>query len=443
MRSAIVLGAGIGGLLAAGALSRAFEHVVVLDRDQIPDTPMPRIGVPQGPQVHAVMKRGELAIESILPGFRESLAEAGGTTLRVGLDFRVFEGGGWHPRRYLGITLSSQTRALLEQVIRQRLLANGNVALHPRRRFRGLTFNESGVVSGVIIEGDGREDLSADLVIDAMGRGSPIPDWLAREGFGQAPSVSTGIDLHYSTILFHVPERWRGEPWCLVLRATAPDKVRGATVVSIEGDRWLLSMVTRFDDRPPTTVPDCLAFLDGLESPEIFNRIRHAVPASKARRFHIPESKVRFFSRMPRYPTGLLPLGDVIGTFNPLLAQGMTVAAVHAEILGDMLERRINAGGSLDLAGLAGDYIPAVTDVSQKAWTAGAYADHLYPRTWRELPGNFEPYHRFRKALRKAIDADPVIHRQAVRVAQLLEPSWVLPRDEILARFAEPDHGGS
>ena len=439
MHSAVVLGAGIGGLLAAGALSRVFERVVVIDRDQIPDRPVPRVGVPQGPQVHAVMKRGELAIESILPGFRECLAEAGGTTLRLGLDFRVFEGGGWHQRRDLGITISSQTRALLEQVIRRRLLANGNVILHQRRRFRGLVTNAEGVVTGVTVEGEDTENLPADLVIDAMGRASPVPDWLARNGIGEAPSVSTGIDLYYSTILFHVPERWRGEPWCLVQRATAPDKIRGATVVSIEEDRWLLSMVTRFDDRPPTTVPDCLAFLETLESPEIFNRIRHAEPAAKARRFHIPESKIRFFNRLPGYPMGLLRAGDVIGTFNPLLAQGMTVAAIHAETLGKKVARHIGGDGNLDLKGLADDYIPAVTNVSERAWRACAYADHVYPRTRGVMPENFEGYHRFRKALRKAMDANPEIHRQAIRVAQLLEPSSILPRDEILSRFAEPD----
>lgn len=439
MRNAVVLGAGIGGLLAAGALSRFFERVIVLDRDRIPDTPTPRVGVPQGPQVHAVMKRGELAMEGLLPGFRERLAAAGGTTLRVGLDFRVFEGGGWHPRRDLGFTISSQTRALLEQVIRERLLANGNVSLRQRLRFRDLILDGGGVVTGAVVEGGGREEVRADLVVDAMGRGSPVPDWLARNGHGEAPSVATGIDLYYSTLLFHVPERWRGEPWCLVQRATAPDKVRGATVVSIEEDRWLLSMVSRFDDRPPTTPSDCLTFLEGLESPEIFERIRHAEPATKARRFHIPESRVRFFDQLPGYPSGLLPLGDVIGTFNPLLAQGMTVAAMHAETLGEMIAKNINAAGGLDLAELAADYIPAASALSHRAWTTGAYIDHVYPRTGGERPANFEAYHHFRRALRRAMDADPEIHRRAIRVAQLLDPSSVLPREPILAEFGSDE----
>ena len=436
MNTAIVLGAGIGGLLAAGALSRHFERVLIVERDRLPTTPEPRVGVPQGPQVHAVMKRGEIAIETVLPGFRDRLAAAGGQTMRVGLDMRFYEGGGWHPHRDLGFTISSQTRSLLEHVIRQRLFENGNVILHERCRFRELVIGGDGTVGGVIVDADGLQTLAANLVVDAMGRASPVPGWLSTKGFGATLSMITGIDVAYSTILFHIPDKWRGGAWGRVLRATPPGHVRGATIMPIEGDRWLLSMVGRFDDRPPTELAACLAFTKELETPEIFERIRYAEPAAKAKRFHIPDSRASRFDKMPDYPLGLLPLGDVIGTFNPMLAQGMTIAALHAETLGEKLVAHQRDGQALDLANLAADYIPAVTKLSVGAWTAAAYADHLYPKTQGELPADFAEHHAFRRALRRVIEVDPEIHRLAVRVQQLLDPPSVLPRDEILARGA-------
>jgi hypothetical protein len=79
--------------------------------------------------------------------------------------------------------------------------------------------------------------------------------------------------------------------------------------------------------------------------------------------------------------------------------------------------------------------MPAVSALSHRAWSTGAYVDHLYPRTGGERPANFEAYHHFRKALRRAMEADPEIHRRAIRVAQMLDPSSVLPRDRILAEF--------
>ncbi|MDA0340852.1 MAG: hypothetical protein O3B74_04545, partial [Proteobacteria bacterium] len=274
MKTAIVLGAGIGGLLAAGVLARHFGHVLILERDQLPATPRPRLGVPQGPQVHAVMKRGENAIEAILPGFRQRLEAAGGTTVRVGLEMIVHEGGGWHPANDIGFTLSTQTRALLEQVIRAGLLERANVTLRQGCRFRNLVFDQDGRVAGAAFEAafgaGGLQQASADLVIDAMGRASPVPERLAERGLGQAPVSVTGIDLSYSTLLLHPPEQWRGQAWVRVLRATAPEHTRGATLFPIEGDRCLLSLVSRFGDRPPTALEECIAFTESLEAPEIF-----------------------------------------------------------------------------------------------------------------------------------------------------------------------------
>jgi len=43
-RHAIVVGAGIGGLAAAKALSSLFETVTVLERDALPSEPIARIG---------------------------------------------------------------------------------------------------------------------------------------------------------------------------------------------------------------------------------------------------------------------------------------------------------------------------------------------------------------------------------------------------------------
>jgi len=45
--AAVVVGAGIAGLTAARTLADRFDRVVVLDRDRLPDDPVPRRGVPQ------------------------------------------------------------------------------------------------------------------------------------------------------------------------------------------------------------------------------------------------------------------------------------------------------------------------------------------------------------------------------------------------------------
>jgi glycine/D-amino acid oxidase-like deaminating enzyme len=42
---AIVIGAGMGGLLAARALAEHYDRVTVIERDELPEAPEPRKGV--------------------------------------------------------------------------------------------------------------------------------------------------------------------------------------------------------------------------------------------------------------------------------------------------------------------------------------------------------------------------------------------------------------
>lgn len=115
----VVLGSGIGGLLAAGVAARHFDRVLIIEKDAIPEQPGARKGVPQGPQIHAIIKRGENAITGIFPEFPERLRQAGAMTMRLGHDLEIYEGGDWHPRRDFDLSLFTQTRFLMEHVIRE------------------------------------------------------------------------------------------------------------------------------------------------------------------------------------------------------------------------------------------------------------------------------------------------------------------------------------
>ena len=64
-RHAVVIGAGMGGLAAAKALSPYFEQVTALERDALPDNPAPRPGTPQDRHIHGLLPddgRAKLAI---------------------------------------------------------------------------------------------------------------------------------------------------------------------------------------------------------------------------------------------------------------------------------------------------------------------------------------------------------------------------------------------
>ena len=78
---AVVLGAGIAGLLAATVLAERFSRVTVVERDRLPDKSIDRRGAPQGRHLHSLLSRGWQTIDALLPGFLAELVSEGATVI--------------------------------------------------------------------------------------------------------------------------------------------------------------------------------------------------------------------------------------------------------------------------------------------------------------------------------------------------------------------------
>jgi 2-polyprenyl-6-methoxyphenol hydroxylase-like FAD-dependent oxidoreductase len=74
---AVVLGASMGGLLAARVLADFFENVTVVERDVLSDDPANRRGVPQGRHVHALLPSGAQILDALFPGILNELVADG------------------------------------------------------------------------------------------------------------------------------------------------------------------------------------------------------------------------------------------------------------------------------------------------------------------------------------------------------------------------------
>lgn len=75
--TAVVLGASVAGLLAAGVLSDFYSEVTVVERDELSDQPVTRRGVPQGVMPHIPAARGMRIMDELFPGFLDELVVAG------------------------------------------------------------------------------------------------------------------------------------------------------------------------------------------------------------------------------------------------------------------------------------------------------------------------------------------------------------------------------
>ena len=119
-RHAIVVGAGMGGLAAAKALSSSFKTVTVLERDALASEPIARTGTPQARQIHVLLRGGLDALNELFPGFKSELECAGAIRVRVGTLPRLeMPGFDPFPRRDLGFDICAMTRPLVESVVRR------------------------------------------------------------------------------------------------------------------------------------------------------------------------------------------------------------------------------------------------------------------------------------------------------------------------------------
>jgi 2-polyprenyl-6-methoxyphenol hydroxylase-like FAD-dependent oxidoreductase len=82
-KHAIVIGAGMGGLATAAAVSDHFERVTVLERDVLPLTACSRPGTPQDNHLHVLLIGGLRALDELFPGFADDLARAGAVPIRL------------------------------------------------------------------------------------------------------------------------------------------------------------------------------------------------------------------------------------------------------------------------------------------------------------------------------------------------------------------------
>jgi 2-polyprenyl-6-methoxyphenol hydroxylase-like FAD-dependent oxidoreductase len=433
-RHAIVVGAGIGGLAAAKALSPFFETVTVLERDALPSEPIARIGTPQARQIHVLLRGGLDALIEFLPELETELERAGAVRVRVGSQARLeLPGFDPFPPRDLGFNYLSMTRPLLEFVVRRLIERQSNIALISHCRVTQLLESpDRTAVTGVRYDdADGRgTELAADFVVDASSRGTLTLELLDRVGLPRPEERQIGIDLHYATAMFRIPSSAPSD-WRAVLHRPAAQSGRGGLLVPVEDDCWQVNLTHMHDGIAPENVEDFIAFARTLRTQTIYAAIKDAVPLGPIYRFVFPCSIRRRFEALERFPDHLLPLGDAICRFNPAFGQGMSVAAQQACALRQLIEARMSNANPLK--GLARPFFAAVQDFLAAPW-ATAESDFIFERTRGQRPKDFDERLNFNSALLRLASEDATVHQIMSAVTHLVKPFSALRDPRIVGR---------
>jgi 2-polyprenyl-6-methoxyphenol hydroxylase-like FAD-dependent oxidoreductase len=378
---AVVLGASMGGLLAARVLADFYDTVTVVERDELPNHPDVRRGVPQGRHVHVLLARGAQIFDELFPGLLDELVADGAPVWDDGELSKLHLSFGGHDILRSGtvtkdpkaLAIHMPSRPFLECHVRQRLQAMSNVTILSAHEVVGLAATaDRRRVTGVrvVSRNNGAErELTAHVVMDAMGRGAHTPALLESLGYGRPAEDHIVMHTNYVSQLLRIPAGTLSE--MLVDIGPAPDRPAGMFLSGYENDTWMFTVFGMVGHQPPRDLSGMLSFAEEYCPPHLTAAIRAAEPIGDVAHHHMPSSQWRRYDKMSRLPDGLLVCGDAICSFNPIYGQGMTIAALEAVALQACLRR-----GDTDLPRR---YFRASAKPVGVAWQMVASLDLAFP----------------------------------------------------------------
>lgn len=348
-KKAVVLGGSMAGLCAAGALAPHFEEVLVLERDELPEDAEHRRGVPQSKHPHFLLNSGRRAIGELFPGFEDDLIAAGGLHLVASMDTAYLEGPGWAPRKQGTMTMVYSSRILIERVLRDKVRKLSNISIREGVSVRGLeTEGSPGRVTGVTSSAaDGVEErIEADLVVDALGRGSSVSDWLVGAGWPEVPVMTLDAKVTYTSRWYDLPAPAdRPDAWWWQHMVVMPTQDKGehppeheflVNFFPIEGNRSIACMGSWGIDMH-RNAEDFVASAERVRTPKFAEAMAACEPTSEVHLTRSTGNKWRRYDRLPTAPQGIVFIGDAICGFNPFYAQGISAASGSALLLRDAL----------------------------------------------------------------------------------------------------------
>jgi len=282
--------------------------------------------------------------------------------------------------------------------------------------------------------GRGGADLAAaDLVVVADGRNSRFPGWLTALGYEPPAATVVTSFQGYASRLYRPPAGFEPDWKALYVQQAPPGDPRGGVVSPVEGGRWLVSLIGGDCDYPPTDEAGFLAFAHSLRSPALYEAIAAAEPLSPIAGLRATENRLRHYDRLRRFPDGVVAVGDAVCAFNPVYGQGMTAAALGAELLDQWLREESSHRGP----GRGQDFQRCLARATAAAWQLSAGADYRFLAPDGPPPG---PVARltdwYLAGVMRAATRRPWVRRRLSEVLLLLRRPSALFGPRVLARLA-------
>jgi 2-polyprenyl-6-methoxyphenol hydroxylase-like FAD-dependent oxidoreductase len=339
-----VLGGGVCGLASGLMLARDGHEVTVLERDAepVPESvdeaweKWSREGVAQFRMAHFLQPAGTAVLRQELPDVFDRLVARGATRMDLlGLMPPNLAEGGPQADDERFVTYTAR-RPVFEQILGAAAEDEPGVEVR-----RGVTVTEPIIeagngtpqVTGVRL--DSSETLRADLIVDAMGRGSQLPRWCSDANIGPLHEESEDSGFIYYGRFFRSADGTTPQPYgpllapigtFSILTLPSDNGTWSVTTYISSGDQQLKRM--RDPDSWRAIIEACPAHAHWLEGEPISDLMAMGGVIDRYRR---PMRDGRPLL------TGIALLGDAFACTNPSLGRGISLGLVHAQALREVV----------------------------------------------------------------------------------------------------------
>jgi 2-polyprenyl-6-methoxyphenol hydroxylase-like FAD-dependent oxidoreductase len=265
--------------------------------------------------------------------------------------------------------------------------------------------------------------------VDASGRNSNASKWL--NALGYAPPEETHINSHlgYASRIYERPEWFDGDWKGLNVQAAPPLVTRGGALLPLEGNRWMVTLSGLGGDYPPTDEEGFMKFARSLRTPILYEAIKDAEPIGAISGYRDTENRRRHYEKLFRQPSNFLVTGDAACAFNPIYAQGMTSAALGAEVLEECLRK------SDDLTGLSKRFQKRLAKATAGSWLLATGEDFRV----RDVEGGKASFatrltHRYMDRVLALSLRDIRVRRTFLEVFHMLKPPTTLFEPSVVAK---------
>ena len=437
MATAVVIGAGIAGLLAARVLADEFEKVLIVEKDNFPTHPSQvRKGLPQAHHQHILLLRGKQIFERLFPGFDAALEKMGAPLIDYSQQCELYVPQGKLPKFPSELKIRPCRRAWIDWVLRDQLQAFPQVEWLSKTHVANPVFcSRNERVLGVVT--DTGKKLAADLVVDTAGKGSRLTKQLSSAGYEEPPKIELDPRLGYASQLFQFSEDAPAS--CIEVAPHAPDCPRACGFWQIDEQHSLLTLIGVDGHFPAKAKPGFDQFAQKLMTPAVSQWMQQGKAVSDIQVFRGSKNRWYQYHKLKKVPAGLIVMGDAFCAFNPFHGQGMTVAALTAEVLQQYLQKgkrkHFSASWCRSFYKKAARqfYLPWLIALSEDLRWPSVNAQ--YNRWWQRLLLNVS--YQYMDRLLNLCQKDEALTKHCLSVANMVRSPWVLARPDILIRVAQ------